>query len=171
MATKQDNNFRPRRSRIEGETFKEYHGSAKNLTENHRKFAEEFVSSFDIDAAAKASTTVASIMAAKLDNPCSPVSIHINNLLDRRRVANGYFNIESLYSELLKLFRDPKVRATDRLTAGKLLLGVQVEPDDSREKFDKVLAALAYSGHAEKVVQDARQNTDNTRTEDNANRD
>ena len=53
MATKTENNFRPRRSRIEGETFKEYHGSAKNLTENHRKFAEEFVSSFDIDDAAK----------------------------------------------------------------------------------------------------------------------
>ena len=115
MPVKVENKLTPRRSRMEGESFAEYHGAAKNLTENHRKFAENFVSTFDIDGAAKASGTVASIMACKLDNPCSPVSIHINNLLDRRRVANSFFNIESLYSELLKLFRDPKVRATDRL--------------------------------------------------------
>ena len=170
MATKTDN-FKPRRSKMEGETFQQYHGSAKNLTENHRKFAEAFVASFDIEEAAKKSNTVASIMAAKLDNPLSPVAHHINALLDRRRVANAYFNIDSLYSELLIMFRDPKVRATDRLTAAKLLSGIQVEPDDSREKFDKVLAALAHSGNAEKVISDARQNTDNTGTEDNANRD
>ena len=165
MTTKTEN-FKPRRSRGD-ETFQQYHGSAKNLTENHRKFAEAFVSSFDIDDAAKKSNTVASIMSCKLDNPLSPVSHHINALLDRRRVANAYFNLDSLYSELLILFRDPKVRATDRLTAGKLLLGIQVEPDDSRAKFDQVLAALAHSGHAEKVIEDARQNTG---TKDNANR-
>ena len=167
MPTKPENNFTPRRTRGD-ESFSHYHGSAKNLTEAHRKFAEEFVKSFDIDEACKLSNTVCSIMAAKLENPLSPVSRHINALNDRRRIANSFFNIDSLYSELLILFRDPKVRPADRLQAARLLSGIQVEPDDSREKFDLVLAALAHSGHAEKVVQDARKNTG---TEDNANRD
>ena len=155
MAT---NNFTPRKVRGD-ESFSHYHGSAKNLTEAHRRFAEEFCKSFDIDGACQKSNTVASIMACKLENPLSPVSRYINALNDRRRIANSYFNIDSLYSELLILFRDPKVRPADRLQAARLLSGIQVEPDDSREKFNQVLAALEHS-NAEKVLQNAKTNSE-----------